>query len=235
MHELTITDEELDRFGELERRIEVGIRSFLDVGAALAEIRSERLYREAYKTFEEYCNARWGFTASRGRQLIAAVEAIASLPADLPVPERATQASALARVSEEDRAAVWMDALDEADDQARDVTCADIERAAKRLASNPRSQSDGERNIEEVSDLFRQITASISTALQIAEKLSATSAREWMLTSGSALSKHLRDARDHVSSAKPAGICPECNGDRCRKCLDTGWVNKARMSTMKKR
>jgi hypothetical protein len=35
----------------------------IDVGLALLEIRDQRLYREAgYRTFEEYCKERWGWS-----------------------------------------------------------------------------------------------------------------------------------------------------------------------------
>ena len=43
------------------------------VGRALAMIRDEKLYREEFFTFEEYCQARWGFTRQRASQLIGFV------------------------------------------------------------------------------------------------------------------------------------------------------------------
>jgi len=61
---------------ECERVIERGLKTFIEVGDALARIRDERLYRETHATFEDYCRARWDFDASRARQLISAAKTV---------------------------------------------------------------------------------------------------------------------------------------------------------------
>jgi hypothetical protein len=61
---------------ECERVIERGLKTFIEVGEALAQIRDERLYRETHATFEEYCRERWDFDASRARQLISAARTV---------------------------------------------------------------------------------------------------------------------------------------------------------------
>lgn len=61
---------------ECERVIERGLKTFIDVGEALARIRDERLYRETHATFEDYCRERWDFDASRARQLIVAAKTV---------------------------------------------------------------------------------------------------------------------------------------------------------------
>lgn len=63
---------EQTRLEELEHVVERGLTTFVEVGRALLEIRDQRLYRATHETFESYCEARWKFSASRGRQLIAA-------------------------------------------------------------------------------------------------------------------------------------------------------------------
>lgn len=86
-----ISPAEVDRLAELEAVVERGKQTFIEVGAALAEIRDQRLYRAEHTTFEDYCRSRWGFTASRGRQLISgAVKAleIASVTGVTPASER---------------------------------------------------------------------------------------------------------------------------------------------------
>lgn len=67
------------RLTELESVIERGQQTFIEVGVALAEIRDSKLYRERFATFEDYCKDRWGWNASRSRQLIGAAEAVASM------------------------------------------------------------------------------------------------------------------------------------------------------------
>ncbi len=65
---------EHERLGALEARIAAGLQTFHEVGSALLEIRDARLYRASHGTFEDYCRERWGFVASRARQLISAAE-----------------------------------------------------------------------------------------------------------------------------------------------------------------
>ena len=53
MNELTpITLDESRRLVELEKTIEHGLKTFLEVGAALAEIRDKKLYRVEHSTFD---------------------------------------------------------------------------------------------------------------------------------------------------------------------------------------
>jgi hypothetical protein len=60
------------RLSTLEQRIASGLRTFLEVGAALAEIRDNRLYREQSGTFEAYCRERWRMGRRHAYQLIDA-------------------------------------------------------------------------------------------------------------------------------------------------------------------
>ena len=45
------------RLAELELVIERGLKTFVEVGAALLGIRDGRLYRETHATFEDYCGS----------------------------------------------------------------------------------------------------------------------------------------------------------------------------------
>jgi len=71
----------LERLAELEIVVGQGLDTFIEVGTALMEIRDSRLYKELHPTFEEYCLERWGFTASRARQMIAAVKTVTDVTA----------------------------------------------------------------------------------------------------------------------------------------------------------
>jgi hypothetical protein len=86
---------------ELELIIDRGKQVFFEVGAALAQIRERKLYREAgFATFEDYCQKRHGFSASRGRQLIAAaatVTAVTLSGGTPPATEREARALAAAQ------------------------------------------------------------------------------------------------------------------------------------------
>jgi hypothetical protein len=48
------------------------MQSFVEVGAALIEIRDAKLYRDGFDTFDDYCSERWDFSRQRAYQLIDA-------------------------------------------------------------------------------------------------------------------------------------------------------------------
>jgi len=64
-----------------EEKIERATRNaFYEVGLELRHIRDERLYRERYARFEDYCLERWEWTAERVRQLINAATVYEQIP-----------------------------------------------------------------------------------------------------------------------------------------------------------
>jgi SAM-dependent methyltransferase len=71
---LSLAARERSRLAELERVVEHGLATFVEVGLALAEIRDARLYRETHETFERYLAERWGLSRSRGYRMIEAAK-----------------------------------------------------------------------------------------------------------------------------------------------------------------
>lgn len=51
----------------------------LKIGEALSEIRENRLYRDEYSSFDEYCQERWGHNRSWADRLIKSVNLISAL------------------------------------------------------------------------------------------------------------------------------------------------------------
>ena len=76
---VTLTDEEKTRFKECEQIIKADLKTFLQVGRALAEIHDYRLYRETHKTFEKYCKDVWDLGQSTAYQKIDGYNAVALL------------------------------------------------------------------------------------------------------------------------------------------------------------
>jgi hypothetical protein len=68
----TLSNFEQNELQAAERVIELGLKTALDVGRALAAIQGKKLYRATHKTFEAYCRRRWNIGAPRAYQLIAA-------------------------------------------------------------------------------------------------------------------------------------------------------------------
>ena len=74
---------------ELEAQVQSGLEHFATAGRALAAIRSRKLYKPHFATFEEYLLARWKMTVDYGMKLVtAAAVADELVKAGLPQPLR---------------------------------------------------------------------------------------------------------------------------------------------------
>src|SRR6516225_4136680 len=85
--------EERIRLAQLETLIEGSLEKFLVAGRALPEIKTRRLYRQEYSTFQDYCMKRWAISERRGLDLVrstAVAENLLAGPAgpsgDAPLP-----------------------------------------------------------------------------------------------------------------------------------------------------
>jgi hypothetical protein len=91
---------EIDYCSELKRCeaiIERNLKTFIDVGNALLEIRDNRLYRGTHKTFEAYCRERWGWNRSHSYRLIDAAQISKNLS---PMGDKSAQVSDFKPTSE---------------------------------------------------------------------------------------------------------------------------------------
>jgi hypothetical protein len=79
-----------------EAAIETGMRSYLEVGLALIQVRDGRLYRAQYATFEDYCLTRWEISRQRAYHLMSAAEAVTAIGDTAPIPANEGQARELA-------------------------------------------------------------------------------------------------------------------------------------------
>ena len=71
-----LTEEEQSDRLFLERKVE---RAFYEAGKALQELRDRRLYRSTHRTFESYCQERFGFSRRHVNYLITAVDVVDNL------------------------------------------------------------------------------------------------------------------------------------------------------------
>lgn len=100
------------RLMELERVVSSGLAVFMEVGAALLEIRDSRLYQATHRTFEVYCRDRWHISRKRAYQLINA----ASIAGDLirdgeQAPTREAHVSPLSALPKSDRREAWRESV----------------------------------------------------------------------------------------------------------------------------
>ena len=104
------------RLDELETVIAEGMRTFVDVGAALAEVRDNKLYstEAGYKTFEAYCKDRWGWGRSYAHRLIDAAATAENVANCQQMPVSEGQVRPLTKLPPEKQPEAWDTAIEKA-------------------------------------------------------------------------------------------------------------------------
>lgn len=125
----TLAVSEKKRLAELEAVVERGLQTFVEVGAALMEIRDSRLYREHYDTFANYCRERWGVQRRRAYQLMDAAAVVGNVKDFSHPPQVESHAAPLSKLDPDDQSAAWQRAVESAPDGR--VTGAHVEEIVK--------------------------------------------------------------------------------------------------------
>ena len=141
----TLTTQESVRLCELERIIQKGKDTFVEVGTALAEIQRDKLYKPK-QTFEEYCLDRWGFTRMHASRIIAAAKVVNNVtdrlhraeysnnPASKAfTPLNIEQTRPLAKLRPEDQPAAWERAQEKAKEEGKPVAARHVEAAVEEV------------------------------------------------------------------------------------------------------
>lgn len=112
----TLTTIETTRLADCEQVIARGLNTFVEVGNALIEIRTDKLYRAEFGTFEDYCLSKWNLGQSRAYQFMDAAKVIADLKSStiVELPANEAQAREFVGVEPEHRASVWQHVLESA-------------------------------------------------------------------------------------------------------------------------
>ncbi len=135
---------EQKRLQELEDVIEDGLQSFVGTGMALAEIRDSRLYREEFKTWDEYLRKRWALRKSYANSLISAQAVVSELQMTATaakLPENEWQARPLIKLrTKESRASAWDTAVKAA---GNGNPSAAVVQAAVEELQEPKSSGNG--------------------------------------------------------------------------------------------
>lgn len=125
-----LATQEAERLADLEVTIAQGLTTFVEVGAALAEIREARLYRETHGTFEDYCRERWGMSRTHANRLVESATVVRNLAPMGATPANERQARALTSVPAKERAEVWKEAVETAPNGK--ITAAHVAETVKR-------------------------------------------------------------------------------------------------------
>lgn len=160
--ELTTTEQE--RLAELEDVVERGLKTFVEVGNALMEIRDSRLYRDAYGTFEEYCRDRWLVDRTYAHRIMAAADVASNLLPIGNIPANEAQARPLAALDPEAQRKAWQRAVETAPNGK--ITGAHVERTIGEMTKpDPVPAPDplpDARVVEVDAEYFKKVDAAYS-------------------------------------------------------------------------
>ncbi len=233
----TLTPVQTGRLEELEAKIEVKIRDFLDVGALLTAIREEKLYAETDDSFTDYCTRRWGFTRRRALQYMEAAEVVGQLEDQtgtsgsrtsegtkvLPTSERV--ARELAKVPKEKRPEVWKEASKDGQPTAakvREVANAEEPQTDDEGQPVPKGLADVFAAASEFEDHARTLTKIQKWAEEVAEQ------EQGFWFHAQSFVADLNNAKQALRFNKPYAVCPYCQAKKknCDACKGHGFVSK---------
>lgn len=125
---------QLQELKTLEETIEQGIKTFVEVGSALARIRDERLYRENYETFEAYCKERWGMAIRTAYQYIDSAKVFENVRNCAQIPTHESQTRPLSSLPPDEQKEAWEEAVATAPEGK--VTGAHVAKIVKKTKNN---------------------------------------------------------------------------------------------------
>lgn len=216
----------------LEAEIERDKGAFLRVGNNLIRIRDggQKLYQQAgYKTFEEYCAKRWGFSDRHGRRLMAAAQASEKVQAALgTTPATESVAREIEKVADDPRQLEKVNAI--LVRQKRTIGNATAEQVADAVATvqgkdrhvkhAPKANGDGSHKakptpVAETGDIdsllgFMKV---MHKCIEVARDSKAVERRVW--EDGLYAHRHAKEIIERLGKpAAPANVktCKSCGG-----------------------
>ena len=105
---ISLSEQEQTTLSQAESVIAAGLRSFVDVGTALAEIRDAKLYRMTHTTFADYLKDRWGMTKAHGYRMIKSARFVKDFEVSakerhIPLPSSERQVRILQQVQDKEQ------------------------------------------------------------------------------------------------------------------------------------
>lgn len=141
-----LSEDERQTLADCQSVIEQGMQTFIEVGNALMTIRSQKLYRESHRTFEEYVGEKFDLQRRRAYQLIEAAEVVGRLKqldlplndsqgADLPLME--SHARAMSGLDDEELGQAWQEVQQENKIGGKPLSTEKIKAVADRIKGKP--------------------------------------------------------------------------------------------------
>lgn len=145
-----LSTEEESSLERLEKVIESGLKTFVEVGAALYQIQSQRLYRQKHASFEAYLADRWNFKRAHAYRLINAYRALETIQDEDGNDLAESHVRQLVRLPEDQRAEALRRAKELAGKETR--TAKHIQQAVDALLGKSKKKSPSKSTDDEEDD-----------------------------------------------------------------------------------
>lgn len=252
-HNEPLNAKEKKRYEICTQAVLEALEKQFDAGIALIEIRDQKLYREEFDTFDNYCDSVLKITRQRAYQLIEATEVKEGLPAKAAAQiTNESQARVLSSVPEEHRAQVVAEASKEGK-----VTAAGLKAAAEKMSTivdtdqtiesgksktvkqkEPDLDQTGYPIPEQILEIWnltnkelKEYTQQISKVRSGIRKIMEESGDNpvWRKVSVNSVMVALDNAYREISGGIPYCVCPYCQGkvsNNCDGCKQTGFLGR---------
>jgi hypothetical protein len=164
--EARLSETEFNDLENCEKIIAKGLNTFVEVGNSLKKIHDEKLYREDYFTFDEYCKERWDFTDRYARNLISGSEVNENLKSGTIVPkilpQTESQARPLAKVKNPELQRQAWGKVEEAIETGKTLTAKLVQDKVNEVITDKKQVTEPEQPEPKQIDIYE--------AIEIAEK-----------------------------------------------------------------
>ncbi len=170
-----LTQAEKELLETCEREIEKGMEGFYAVGKYLFIVKSKKLFREQYSSFEEYCEQEWGICRVHANRQIQASQVVDDLMSEpigtVATPKNEAQARILNGLSKKQKVAVAKEVKEMV--KGREPTAKDWEQAKQKILSLPSSsaKSQPSKNKTKKTDKLEAIQTKENASDQLVEVL----------------------------------------------------------------
>mgnify|MGYP003643716883 CR=1 FL=1 len=227
---------ERERLLNLENEIQEDLKAIFRIGMNLLEIQNNKLWRDNYKSFEDYCNDRWQKGSNWARKMIKAVEVKEVVPI-----ENEWQARQLTDLPDEDKVVVFDKALDEVGDPAM-VTGSQLKRIKNTYLSEQKAEehSEDKDQWETKKTGFRHLIEDMQSCITSLNRVNSmveaiAEQPDGLWVNLDEFRVDMRNLKSNIKMATPHNHCPYCStrgtsesgAEKCEACRGLQWVPKS--------
>jgi len=239
----TLTKQNQTRYQELKQVVKENLESLFKVAEAMKEIKEDKLYREEFTTWEDFCQSAYHLSVSYVDRMIDGYVLLESLPKNLQIGETSipieevvtneSQVRSLKKVPKDKRIKV----LIEAASSSKPITSKSIKKAAKAVADKDRVLDAmgypipiGCVELWRMAHVLHDILNSLrKMKLEIVNGIAEDNPVFRMVPKN--VTDQLSRILQQIQESEPYAVCLTCSGtdatkDHCSTCRGTGLISR---------